>query len=115
MRVPVKGCGCRGGAMTELEKLRRGQVWIVEALFQVAEDYDCMINNIRFIPTNEGQQLFFNLNGNRFRWILPGSEIKDCVEEGVPKNQILHSRAKIKQRFRELLIIHKRVIPLGER
>jgi hypothetical protein len=101
--------------MTELEKLRRGQVWVMEALFQVAEDHDCMIDNIRFIPTNEGQLLFFSLNGNRFRWILPGYEIKGCVEEGAPKNQMLLSRAKIKQRFRELLIIHKRVIPLGER
>jgi hypothetical protein len=98
--------------MTELEKLRWGQVWIMDALFQIAEDYDCMINSIRFIPTNEGQQLLFNLNGNRLRWILPGSEIKGCVEEGAPENQMLLARAKIKQRFRQLLMIHHRAIKL---
>jgi hypothetical protein len=101
--------------MTELEKLGWGQVFIVETLFQVAEEYDCMVDNFRFFPTNGGQQLLFNLNGNIFRWIFPLSEIEDCAEGGVFKDQILSNRAKIKQRFRKLLMLHKRVIPLGDK
>jgi hypothetical protein len=101
--------------MTEIEKLRRGQVWILETLFQVAEEHDCMVDDFRFIPTNKGDHLLFNLNGNKFRWALPLSEVRDCAEDGTFRDQMPSGRAKIRQRFQELLTIHKGVIKLGER
>jgi len=94
--------------MTGPERLGRGRVWIVETLFQVAEEHDCMVGAFRFIPANKGEQLLFHLNGDVVSWVLPLSEIEDCAEEGATQDHVLSSRAKIRQRLRELPMIHKR-------
>jgi hypothetical protein len=83
-------------------------VWIVETLFQVAEENDCLVGDFRFIPTSDGEQLLFHLNGDEVSWILPLAEIEDCAVEASTREHGLSSRAKIRQRLRELPIIHKR-------
>ena len=97
-----------GGLMTGLAKLGWGRVWIMEILFQIAEEYDCMVDGFRFMPTDEGQQLLFNVNGNMISCTIALSEIENCSEEGVCKDQMFSSRAKIRHRLRELLMFHKR-------
>ncbi len=92
--------------MTGPEKLGRGRVWILETLFQVAEEHDCLVGDFRFIPTNEGERLLFHLNGDVVSWILPLAEIEDCALEGTTKEHGLSGRAKIRQRLRELPILH---------
>jgi len=87
-------------------------VWILEALFQVAEDHDCLVGDFRFIPANEGEQLLFHLNGDVVSWVLPLSEIEDCAEEGATKDNALTGRAKIRQRLRELPMMHRPESPL---
>jgi hypothetical protein len=89
--------------MTGLERLGWGRVWILETLFQIAEEYDCMIDDFQFIALNREEQLLINTNGSVVRLILPLSEIEACTEEGTFKAQMLSSRARIKRRLRELM------------
>ena len=98
--------------MYEQERLTCGRAWVAEILFQVAEEYHCLVDGFRFIPVDEGLRLLFNLNGNVVSCVLPSSEIENFAEEGTFRNKMRSSRSKIKQQFRVLLMLHKRGISI---
>jgi hypothetical protein len=93
----------KGGFMKGLERLERGRVWILETLFRVAEENDCMISDLLFTPTSNGQQLFLKLNGEVVSGMFLLSEIERCAEAWALEEQMLSNRAKITQRLRDLL------------
>lgn len=93
--------------MSVLEDIERGRVWILTTLFQVVEDCGCILDDLVFIPMNDGQQLTLKIHGQivsaKFAW----SEIAACAETSESKMEVLSNRGMITQRLRELINSHR--------
>jgi hypothetical protein len=86
-----------------MNKFVEGRMWILETLFQIAEESEFRIHDVMFVPTRDGQKLLLRLDGRIACEKFQSPDVLSCAEGTTIKNEVLLHRAKVRKRLRELL------------